>query len=140
MLVGLYRRSPICIPKMKNIFDPVYRKTYMEGYKVGANPNLEMLPGMFDDAYSTGFHYGRFEYESRNGRLSDGIPSLLLTDAVLDDFLLAGMLGMSIDTRGYTPFQQKIIDKWYQNGADQYDPDESLYLLAFLEKIGVKTS
>ncbi|RZJ64211.1 MAG: hypothetical protein EOO50_16310 [Flavobacterium sp.] len=125
---------------MKNIFDPVYRKTYMEGYSVGTNPNLELVPGLCDDAFSSGFHYGRYDYESRNGRLADGIPQNLLTDAVLDDFLLAGMLGMSIDTSGYTPFQQKIISKWYMNGVDQYDPDESIYLLAFLEVLGIKVS
>jgi hypothetical protein len=37
-----------------------------------------------------------------NGYLSAGIPTRIVTDKVLEDFLLAGMLGMPIDTDNYT--------------------------------------
>jgi hypothetical protein len=57
---------------------------------------------------------------------------------VLEDFLLAGMLGMSISDEGYTPFQIDVIEKWYQSGIEKYDANQSIYLLAILEHNGIE--
>ena len=69
-----------------------------------------------------------------NGFILDGIPQLTLTIKILEEFLLAGMLGMDIDASDYTPFQMQIIEKWYESGIEKYDPNQNIYLMAILER------
>lgn len=125
---------------MEDIFDPVYRQDYLEGYASGLNP-FSHSNGCKQNckAYTSGFTFGRTDYERLNGEISKGIPARIVTNKVLDEFQLAGMLGMSIDSEGYTPFQLNIIEKWYNSGIETYDPNESIYLLAILESKGIKT-
>jgi len=73
-----------------------------------------------------------------NGSVQYGIPQLIVTNKVLEDFLLAGMLGMSISDEGYTLFQIEVIEKWYQSGIEKYDANQSIYLLAILEQNGIE--
>lgn len=118
---------------MKNIFDPIYRQDYFEGYTSGLNPYLEV--NLYTSkAYIYGFGQGRLSYESMNGKIIHGIPKLIVTNKVLEDFLLAGMLGMSINADGYTSFQIDVIQKWYQSGIEKYDANQSLYLHTILEQ------
>jgi len=125
---------------MENIFNPVYRKDYLAGYSIGLNPFLKNNLYQNNDAFSSGFNSGRSDYERMNGNLTNGIPDKIVTNAVLEDFLLAGLLGMRIDASGYTSYQMHIIEKWYQSGIEQYDPNENIYLLALLEKNGILTN
>ena len=118
---------------MENIFNPVYRHDYMAGYSNGLNPNLRLITEK-NDAFNSGFIYGRMEYERMNGFILDGIPQLTLTIKILEEFLLAGMLGMDIDASDYTPFQMQIIEKWYESGIEKYDPNQNIYLMAILER------
>ena len=122
---------------MKNIFNPVYRHDYLEGYTLGLNPYSKELEHQ-NDAYNFGFSQARLDYESKNGKISNGIPQLIVTNKVLEDFLLAGMLGMSINADGYTAFQIEVIQKWYESGVEKYDANQSLYLLAILEQNGIE--
>ena len=122
---------------MKNIFNPVYRQDYLEGYSVGLNPYSKEIDYQ-NDAYNTGFFQARLDYESKNGKIINGIPQLIVTNKVLEDFLLAGMLGMSINADGYSAFQIEEILKWYQSGVEKYDPNQSLYLLDILEQNGIE--
>ena len=73
-----------------------------------------------------------------NGKIIHGIPQLIVTNKVLEDFLLAGMLGMSINSDGYTAYQIDIIQKWYQSGVEKYDAKQSDYLLSVLEENGIE--
>ena len=74
-----------------------------------------------------------------NGQISKGIPQRTVTIKVLEDFLLAGLLVLSIqDTDDYTSFQLNIIAKWYQSGVEKYDPTQSMYLFEVLEEIGIE--
>jgi hypothetical protein len=58
---------------------------------------------------------------------------------ILEDFLLAGLLGLSIEeTDDYTPFQLSVIAKWYISGVENYDPSHSTYLFEILENIGIQ--
>ncbi|RZJ70682.1 hypothetical protein [Flavobacterium sp.] len=118
---------------MDKIFDPVYRKEYMDGYVFGSNPFLGGDMSYSGEAFSNGFYSGRHNYESNNGPISLGIPQKLLNNEVLEDFMLAGMLGMSIDLDGFNDFQIKVIGKWYMSGVEKYDPSEWMDLFAFLE-------
>jgi len=124
---------------MENIFNPIYRKDYLAGYSTGIDPLLKDNFYQNNDAFRSGFNSGRADYERMNGSLVYGVPEKIVTNAVLEDFLLAGLLGMSINADGYTPYQMLIIEKWYQSGIEQYDPNESIYLLALLEKNGIQT-
>jgi hypothetical protein len=125
---------------MDNIFNQVYRKDYISGYSSGLNPFLQISSySQKSQAFISGFDSGRLEYESLNGSISDGIPNQIVTDKVLEEFLLAGMLGMNIDADGYTPYQINCIEKWYESGVEKYDPNESIYLLALLESNGIHT-
>jgi hypothetical protein len=72
-----------------------------------------------------------------NGKIIHGIPKLIVTNKVLEDFLLAGMLGISINDNDYTAFQIDVISKWYQSGIEKYNPRQSSYLLAILEENGI---
>ena len=118
---------------MKDIFNPVYRQDYLEGYTVGLNPYSIKLENQ-NEAYNFGFSQARIDYESKNGKIIYGIPKVIVTNKVLDDFLLAGMLGMSINADDYTAFQMDIIQKWYQSGIEKYDANQNIYLLAILEQ------
>jgi len=122
---------------MNNIFNPVYRKDYLKGYKNGVNPYLKALENQ-NEAYNIGFDQGRLDYERMNGKIIHGIPKLIVTNKVLEDFLLAGMLGISINEDGYTAYQIDVISKWYQSGVEKYDPNQSIYLLGILEDNGIE--
>lgn len=122
---------------MKNIFNPIYRQDYLDGYLSGSNPYIKELKHQ-NEAYNFGFSQARLDYESMNGKISYGIPQLIVTNKVLEDFLLAGMLGMSINSDGYTSYQIDVILKWYQSGVEKYDANQSIYLLAVLEQNGIE--
>jgi hypothetical protein len=122
---------------MKNIFNPVYRQDYLEGYSNGSNPYINDIKNE-NEAYNSGFCQARLDYESMNGKINYGIPQLIVTNKVLEDFLLAGMLGMSINSDGYTSYQIDVILKWYQSGVEKYDANQSIYLLTVLEQNGIE--
>ena len=118
---------------MSNIFNPIYRQDYLQGYTNGLNPYLNIADNQ-NEAHIYGFNQGRTEYEKMNGKIIHGIPKLIVTNKVLEDFLLAGMLGISVNDDDYTAFQIDIISKWYQSGIEKYNPVQSSYLLGILEK------
>jgi len=122
---------------MKNIFNPVYREDYLEGYSNGLNPYLKKTENK-NEAYNFGFEQGRLDYERMNGKVAYGIPQLIVTNKVLEDFLLAGMLGMDIDSDGYSAFQIDVIQKWYQSGVEKYNAAQSDYLHGILEQNGIE--
>ncbi|UPT70486.1 MAG: hypothetical protein M0D53_15625 [Flavobacterium sp. JAD_PAG50586_2] len=124
---------------MNNIFNPVYRQDYLNGYSNGQNPYLEVKEKeKQNEAYLYGFNQGRLDYERMNGKVIHGIPKLIVTNKVLEDFLLAGMLGISINDDDYTAFQIDVISKWYQSGIEKYNPNQSSYLLSLLEENGIE--
>ena len=102
---------------MNNIFNPVYRQDYLKGYASGLNPYIKSLENK-NNACVIGFEQGRLDYESMNGKIIHGIPKLIVTNKILEDFLLAGMLGISINEDGYTAYQIDVISKWYQSGVE----------------------
>lgn len=122
---------------MSNIYNPVYRQDYFKGYATGLNPYLKALENK-NNAYLVGFDQGRLEYERMNGKIIHGIPKLIVTNKVLEDFLLAGMLGISINDDGYTAYQIDVISKWYQSGIEKYNPEQSSYLIGILEDRGIE--
>lgn len=122
---------------MNNIFNPVYRQDYLQGYSNGLNPYLKIQDNQ-NEAHVYGFNQGRLDYERMNGKVIHGIPKLIVTNKVLEDFLLAGMLGISINDDGYTAFQIDVISKWYQSGIEKYNPNQSSYLLGILEDNGIE--
>lgn len=122
---------------MNNIFHPVYRQDYLKGYANGQNPYLKLIQNQ-NEAYIYGFNQGRQDYERMNGKVIHGIPKLIVTNKVLEDFLLAGMLGISINDDDYTAFQIDVISKWYQSGIEKYNPIQSSYLLGILEDNGIE--
>jgi hypothetical protein len=125
----------------KNIFSTSYRQDYFQGYSNGLNPFLDSNREKSSVAYISGFNSGRMDYEEMNGRIKEGIPQHVVTIKVLEDFLLAGLLGLSIeDTNKYTSFQLNIISKWYQSGVEKYDPSQSIYLSSILEESGIQMS
>ncbi len=121
---------------MNNIFNSVYRKDYLEGFSNGLNPYLSIDENQ-NEAYVYGFNQGRLDYERMNGKIIYGIPKLIVTNKVLEDFLLAGMLGISINDDDYSAFQIDVISKWYQSGIEKYNPNQSSYLLGILEENGI---
>lgn len=123
----------------QNIFTTTYRQDYFQGYSNGINPFLKIDSKKSSVAFISGFNSGRMDYEEMNGRITDGIPQHIVTTKVLEDFLLAGLLGLSIeDTNKYTSYQVNIISKWYQSGVEKYDPNQSIYLSSILEESGIQ--
>ena len=123
----------------KNIFSTTYRQDYFQGYSNGFNPFLEINSKKSSVAFISGFNSGRMDYEEMNGRIKEGIPQHIVTTKVLEDFLLAGLLGLSIeDTNKYTSYQLNIISKWYQSGVEKYDPSQSIYLSSILDESGIQ--
>ena len=126
---------------MDDIYNQVYRKDYFEGYENGLNPFVQLLNCKQTSlAFTSGFTNGRTEYENINGLVINGIPERIVTDKILEEFLLAGILGMKIDAEGYTDTQLQAIQKWYESGIEKYDPNQNIYLLALLEKNGITLS
>ena len=121
------------------VFSTSYRQDYFQGYSNGQDPFLQIDSKKNSVAFISGFNSGRMDYEEMNGQISKGIPQRTVTIKVLEDFLLAGLLGLSIeDTDDYTSFQLNIIAKWYQSGVEKYDPTQSTYLFEVLEEIGIE--
>ena len=123
---------------MKNIFNPIYRQDYLEGYSIGQNPYSKIKSDTPNSAFNEGFDSGRFDYENLNGSVLNGIPKKIINEKILEEFLLAGLLGINIDTEGYTHFQISILLKWYQSGIEKYDPKQNTYLLDILEENGIE--
>ena len=123
--------------EMKKIFSPAYRQDYVEGYSLGLNPFQQFNGARNNDAFIAGFNSGRSDYERMNGNIREGIPQRIVTDKVLEDFLIAGLLGLPIDADGYTSHQINMIQKWYQSGIEKYDPNQSISLFEILEKNGI---
>jgi hypothetical protein len=122
---------------MKKVYNPIYVKEYYEGYSMGINPFSSYQCLQKNEAVYAGFQSGRSEYERMNGDVSAGIPKRIVTDKVLEDFLLAGMLGMAIDTDNYTPYQIDVILVWYKSGIEKYEPLQFELLFAVLEEEGI---
>ena len=124
---------------MEDFYNPVYRDEYLQGFAVGLNPVVDNpLVDQSNKAFNSGFQYGREEYERLNGKIALGIPKHILTDKILEEFMLAGMLGMAIEYNHYNPHQLQIIEQWYKSVIEKYDPNETIYLLALLESEGIE--
>jgi hypothetical protein len=121
---------------MRNFFNSA-REDYLEGYSKGFNPYTKVSTKKNNESYNFGFLSGRQDYENMNGLIIDGIPQRLVTKKELEDFLLAGLLGLSVDTEGYNLFQLNVLAKWYQSGTEKYEPTESDYLSNLLENNGI---
>lgn len=123
----------------KDIFNPSYRLDYFDGYSNGQNPFLQIDSKKNNVAYISGFNSGRMDYEEMNGQIAKGIPQRFVTIKVLEEFLLAGLLGLSLeDVDNYTSYQLNIISKWYQSGVEKYDPSHSTYLFEILKGKGIQ--
>ncbi len=123
----------------KKIFSPPYLQDYLEGFENGRNPFLVIDSNKNSAAYIFGFNSGRMDYEQMNGKISNGIPNRIVTIKVLEEFLLAGLLGLSIEEADdYTLYQQNEISKWYQSGVEKYEPSHNTYLFEILENTGIK--
>ena len=123
--------------ELRKILIPAYRKQYFEGYSIGLNPYLQFNAENKNEAFIAGFEAGRLDYEKLNGYISDGIPERIVTNKVLEDFLIAGLLGLSIDTDGFSSYQLNVLAKWYQSGTEKYEPNQSNYLFEILEENGI---
>jgi hypothetical protein len=124
--------------EIKKALLPVYREDYLKGYITGLDPHMNLNRKGFSDAFHSGFDSGRHEYETMNGLVCAGIPARIVTRKTLEDFLLAGMLGLDIDSDGYTTFQLDVIEIWYRNGIEQYNPAQTDYLISILESEGIE--
>lgn len=125
----------------KDIFNPSYRQDYLDGYSNGQNPLLQIDTTKCNVAYISGFNSGRMDYEEMNGQIAKGIPQRIVTIKILEEFLLAGLLGLSIeDIDNYTSHQLNMIAKWYQSGVEKYDPSHSSYLFDILKNIGIQVA
>ncbi len=122
----------------KKIFDSVYRQEYFEGYSKGLNPFPLTNWNKGSEAFNSGFATGRMDYEEMNGKIKEGIPQRIVTNKVLEEFLLSGLLGLSIDADGYTAYQLNVIQKWYQSGIEKYEPNQSIYLFEILNDNGIQ--
>ncbi|HJS00454.1 MAG TPA: hypothetical protein VJ780_05930 [Flavobacterium sp.] len=125
---------------MRNIFNPIYRQDYLEGYSNGLNPYSEANNKSYNSAFNDGFNSGRLDYENINGSIANGIPKKIITEKILEEFLMAGLLGINIDTDGYTHFQISVLLKWYQSGIEKYDPKHNIYLLDILKENEIEIS
>ncbi len=131
---------------MEHLFNSKHRKKYVQGYTFGVLPvfhdckdMLQVAPHFNNEAFITGFHDGRLDYENLNGRVSDGVPQIILTEQTLEGFLLEGKVGMKLQTDGYTDHQKSFIIQYYQKGHSQYESnfDISLYQLLAVYGIGI---
>lgn len=120
----------------KETIDLVKARQYQQGYRKGHNPFI-LLGKKHSAAYILGFNEGRQDYEALNGFLNHGIPLRIVTFTTLENFQLAGMLGLPVDTEGYTESQINVLAEWYKAGTEQYDPNPSLALSELLEENGI---
>jgi hypothetical protein len=125
---------------IKKTIDAAYRQDYYSGYAGGMNPYIRISGNHQTEAYTSGFKSGRYDYEQMNGHVIHGIPHRIVTKKILEDVLLSGLLGLSVDVDGYTPHQLDILAEWYQSGTEKYDPDESRYLSEILLHLGVQVN
>jgi hypothetical protein len=122
---------------MKNLFSPPHRRDYSNGYEQGFDPSAFCSAHDCSEAFLSGFQSGRLDYERLNGRISDGIPMRIITHATLEEFYLAGMLGLEIGAEGFTPRQVDTVSEWYRRGLERYQPQHMEYLTEVLESSGI---
>jgi hypothetical protein len=125
---------------MKKIFTIAYKQDYFDGYSAGLDPLKQFKNIKNNEAFVVGFNSGRSDYERMNGCISNGIPQKIVTDEILEDYLLSGVLGLPIDADGYTSYQTDLIEKWHQSGIEKYDSYQSISLIEILEKNGILMS
>jgi hypothetical protein len=125
---------------MKEIFTIAYKQAYLNGYSKGLNPRQQFERIVSNEAFVIGFNSGRSDYERMNGCISNGIPHRIVTDEILEDYLLAGLLGLTVEMSGYTYYQINLIEQWYQSGIEKYNPDQNNCLFEILEKNGILLS
>lgn len=123
---------------MRKVYNSLYRQQYYKGYNIGLDPYLQFSESMKNEAVLAGFVAGRLEYERLNGSISNGIPNRIVTDKILEDFLIAGLLGLPIDDEGYTPYQLSLISEWYLSGIEKYEPHVNVLLNDLLEVNGIE--
>ncbi|HEX9981100.1 MAG TPA: hypothetical protein VGB50_11110 [Flavobacterium sp.] len=130
---------------MENTYNPRYQKLYSQGYTFGLNPIFidweditNVAPRYNNDAFLSGFMYGRKDYERFNGAVSDGIPELVLTEKILENIRMTGKIGMSFDAKGYTKHQLKFIKEYYERGCREYEPDQDISLYSVLAINGIE--
>jgi hypothetical protein len=122
---------------MKKIFSIAYKQAYLDGYSRGLNPRQHCERIIDNEAFVVGFNSGRSDYERMNGCISDGIPQRIVTDEILEDYLLSGLLGLTVETSGYTCYQIDLIEQWYQSGIEKSNPDQNNCLFELLKKNGI---
>ena len=126
---------------MEHLFHQENQKSYDQGYTFGLNPifsnceDLEQLaPNQRNEAFVRGFLIGRDEYEKRNGKVCDGIPSVVLTEKILLGYRIDAQLGIPLQAIHFTPSQMKVIRKHYECGAKRYDWMQHLCLYRIMEQ------
>ena len=124
---------------MENTFNFKFKKKYLQGYTFGLHPvfydcedMLSVAPHFNTEAFIAGFHDGRLAYEKLNGNVANGIPHQIITEKLLDGFLMEGKMGMSLVTDGFTSHQITFIRKYYLKGCSQYESDFDISLYSLL--------
>jgi len=129
---------------MENLFNPTYRKHYSKGYVFGQNPVFsefedisQVAPGFNNDAFKSGFESGRTQYERMNGKLSEGIPTMIITDKLLEEFKFLAQIGMTLEIEGFTLRQLHFINQSRLIGESELNPNQIICLFQLLALNGI---
>ena len=129
---------------MENLYNHAAKELYQKGYVFGQNPIFidcedvrNVAPRYDNDAFLSGFHNGRRAYEKMNGKVTDGIPDLILTAKKLEEFTMLGEAGIPLNDDGYTRHQKSVIFRYYRRGYANHDNDQDISLYLLLSENGI---
>ncbi|HEX9980959.1 MAG TPA: hypothetical protein VGB50_10400 [Flavobacterium sp.] len=129
---------------MENTYSSEYMQAFIQAYEFGLNPAfidvedmLSVAPFTNTAGHISGFMEGRKQYELLNGPVYNGIPRNILTEKILEQYMIDGIIGLSFDELGYTRHQLQHISRYYEAGKSKRNYKYSFILEHSLNQMGI---
>jgi hypothetical protein len=98
---------------------------------------LTLDPEKNNTPFLDGFNRGRKQYEKLNGKITDGIPNLIMNERTVEVFKTEGLTGGHLDLSRLSPHQAKVARECYRKGIAQHDPGCDVALAGLLSQNGI---
>lgn len=121
------------------------QKQYRQGFAFGMSPvfvdfedSLDCGKNFRSISFMNGYNDGRSAYIRLNGDLINGIPEVLLTPNLIEEFYTLGQIGLSLDLQNkFSDFQMSVIQSFYQRGSSQQNHAWNFEVKNLLQSLGI---
>ena len=121
------------------------KRQYNQGFSFGISPVFTEFEDMTkcgkkfrSQAFQNGFNRGRSTYIQLNGELTDGLPNIILTPKIAENFIILGLIEEPLQiSKRFSSYQISVIHSYYQKGLAQKDNIFFVNLQRLLHDFGV---